>query len=402
MNKFWLVIKYEYLRHVMRKRFLFALLSIPFFVLLMIGIGILAVLMQTDQRPAGYVDFSGAFANATPIPVQLDKLIPNTDFKAYATSEAAAKAMDAGEIQGYFVIRPNYMKTGEVEYFSKDTIKEQTIGDFRAFLRYNLAAELPPGIATRVVEGPDVIIRSLEGTRTSEGYSFLNFIIPFISGLVFVLVINISGSYLVQSLIEEKENRTMEIVVTSISPEQLMAGKVIGNLSVGITQLVIWIVVGAVGLWFATNNFEFAAGLKVEPQFVVITILTLFPAFIMVAGLMAMAGATTTDSREAQQWAGMFTLPVVAPYWFMQTLIESPNSPASVVLSLFPLTAPVALPLRAVATELPAWQIAIAIGLLLVCAAGSIWLAARAFRLGMLRYGQRLAWKEVFGRGAVK
>lgn len=402
MNKFWLVLKYEYLRHVKRKRFLFGLLSIPFFVLLTIGIGFLAVLIQTDQRPAGYVDFSGAFANARQIPVQLDKLIPNTTFKAYATSDAAAKAMDSGEIQGYFVIRPNYLKTGEVEYFTKESIKEQTTGDFRAFLRYNLAAELPSGIATRVVEGPDVIVRSLEGTRTSEDFSFLNLIIPFISGLVFVLVINISGSYLVQSLVEEKENRTMEIVVTSISPEQLMAGKVIGNLGVGLTQLAIWILFGAVGLWFATNNFEFAAGLKVEPQFVFITIFTLFPAFIMVAALMAMAGATTTDSREAQQWAGMFTLPVVMPYWFLMSLIESPNSPFSVGLSLFPLTAPVALPIRAAVTELPAWQIALGIGLLVVCAAGAIWLAARAFRLGMLRYGQRLAWKEVFGRGAVK
>jgi ABC-2 type transport system permease protein len=194
----------------------------------------------------------------------------------------------------------------------------------------------------------------------------------------------------------------MEIVVTSISPEQLMAGKVIGNLGVGITQLVIWILVGAVGLWFATNNFEFAAGLKVEPQFVFITIFTLIPAFIMVAALMAMAGATTTDSREAQQWAGMFTLPVVAPYWFLMSLIESPNSPVSVGLSLFPLTAPVALPIRAAVTELPGWQIALGIGLVVVCAAGAIWLAARAFRLGMLRYGQRLAWKEIFGRGAAK
>lgn len=402
MNKLWLVLKYEYLRHVMRKRFIFALLSIPLFIVLTIGIGFLAVVIQTDQRPAGYVDFSGVFANARQIPTQTDKLLPNTTFTAYLTSEAAEKAMQAGEIQGYFVIRPNYLNTGEVEYFSKDSIKERTTNEFGSFLRYNLASSLPASISTRVVEGPALVMRSLEGASGPDETNFLTFILPFITGLVFVMVINISGSYLVQALIEEKENRTMEIVVTSISPEQLMGGKVIGNLGVGITQLVIWILVGAIGLWFATNNLEFAAGLSIKPQFIFITIFTLIPAFIMVAALMAMAGVTTTDSREAQQVAGMFTLPVVVPYWLLPVLIDSPNSPAAVGLSLFPLTAPVAMPMRAAVTQVPDWQVGLAIGLLVAGAIGAIWLAGRAFRLGMLRYGQRLAWKEIFGRGGAK
>jgi ABC-2 type transport system permease protein len=76
----------------------------------------------------------------------------------------------------------------------------------------------------------------------------------------------------------------------------------------------------------------------------------------------------------------------------------NPNSPLSVGLSLFPLTAPVSLPLRAAFTTLPAWQIAVSLGLLCILAAVSIWFAGRAFRLGMLRYGKRLSWKELFSR----
>lgn len=402
MTKFWLVFRYEYLRQVLRKRFLFALLSIPFFVVLTIGIGFLAVVLQSDRRPAGYVDLSGVLYNARPVPSKGDAWLPDTTFQVFSSAESANRALESGTIQGYFVLQADYMKSGAVQYFTKESPKDGTRRDFSAFLRYNLAAGLEPQISERMVQGPNLVVRSMEGSRSTGENDFLKILLPFIIGLVFVLVINISGSYLVQALSEEKENRTMEIMVTSVSPGQLMAGKVVGNLSVGLTQLVIWIAVGFLGLAFAGQNLDFAQGLSIDPQYIAISVLTLLPAFVLVAALMATAGATTTDSREAQQLAGYFTLPVVVPYWFLQVLMESPNSPASVGMSLFPLTAPVALPMRAAFTDVPVWQLTLSIGLIFVCAAGALWLAGRTFRLGMLRYGQRLSWKEIFGRGGVK
>jgi ABC-2 type transport system permease protein len=103
-----------------------------------------------------------------------------------------------------------------------------------------------------------------------------------------------------------------------------------------------------------------------------------------------------SDTREAQQVAGLFTLPVVVPFWLLMPLMESPNSPLSVGLSLFPLTAPISMAVRAAFTDVPAWQIALCIGLLVVCAFGALWIAGRAFRMGMLRYGKRLTWREIF------
>ncbi len=104
MKKFWLVFRYEYLRHVLRKRFLFALLSIPLFVLLTIGIGFLAVILQTDQRPAGYVDLSGRLANARPATQEQDALIPNTTFQAFDSAETARKALEFGCNPGLFCV----------------------------------------------------------------------------------------------------------------------------------------------------------------------------------------------------------------------------------------------------------------------------------------------------------
>jgi ABC-2 type transport system permease protein len=122
----------------------------------------------------------------------------------------------------------------------------------------------------------------------------------------------------------------------------------------------------------------------------------MLPAFVMVAALMTAVGATVTESREAQQVSGLFILPMVAPYWFIPVIMSHPNSPLSVALSIFPLTAPVTLPMRVFFTVVPAWQIILTIFVLVATALGALWLAGKVFRMGMLRYGKRLSLREMF------
>jgi len=123
--------------------------------------------------------------------------------------------------------------------------------------------------------------------------------------------------------------------------------------------------------------------------------LTFLPAFIMIAALMTMVGATATEAREAQQIAGLFSLPIAIPFWFIAAIMENPNGPLAIGFSFFPFTAPMTLPLRSMLTNLPVWQIGLSVGLLFAAAAASIWLASRAFRLGMLRYGKKLTLAEI-------
>jgi ABC-2 type transport system permease protein len=399
MNKFWLICSYEYLRHVKRKRFIFALLSMPLMIVLMIGAGFLAVWAEYDARPVGYVDALNVFANPQPVPSVPDEWFPDPEIRRYPDESAARAALDGDQIQGYYVLQPDYLKDGSAKYTTTGKAKESTESAFRSFLRYNLAASQPPEVAKRLVKGPEMEIRSLEGSRKMGENDFLSILFPMIIGVLFLLVINTSGSYLVGALVEEKENRTMEIVVTSVSTNEMMAGKVVGNLAVGLTELIVWIGFGLIALAFMRANLgEAAKALNLDAGYLWLAFFTLVPAFVMVAGLMATAGVTMTDTREAQQVAGLFTLPVVVPFWLLMPLMESPNSPLSVGLSLFPLTAPISMSVRAAFTDVPAWQIAVCIGLLVVCAFGSLWLAGRAFRLGMLRYGKRLAWREIFGK----
>jgi len=111
-----------------------------------------------------------------------------------------------------------------------------------------------------------------------------------------------------------------------------------------------------------------------------------------------MIGATVTESREGQQIVGLFTLPTWIPYMLMYPLMNAPNSPLAIGMSFFPFTAPLTVIIRSGFTVVPWWQIAISVALLVLSAAGSLWLAGRAFRLGMLRYGKRLSIREFFNR----
>jgi ABC-2 type transport system permease protein len=399
MRKFWLVFKNEYLRHVLRKRFLFALASLPFFAVLSIGIGFLAVSLQRDSRPIGYVDRSGLFANAQEIPHEEGEMFGDPEIRAFPDEAAASEALNQKSIQAYFVIDAGYMQNGDVQLVALKNPNDQVQSTFDQFLMYNLLNRFPADVRDRLMDnGMSVEVRSMEGSRQMKEDQFMNILIPLLAGVFFMVAVNTSGSYLMQALVEEKENRTMEIVVTSISPQQLMAGKILGNMCVGLTQLLVWLLFGGLCLWFTAHNFDFGAGIQLDGQFVWLTLAALLPAFALVSALMATVGISATEAREAQQVAGLFTLPIFIPYWFVSSLMTTPNSPLAIGMSLFPLTAPVSLPMRAVFTPLPAWQIIVSLSLLVACAAGAFWLAGRAFRIGMLRYGKRLSLKELFAR----
>ncbi len=136
--------------------------------------------------------------------------------------------------------------------------------------------------------------------------------------------------------------------------------------------------------------------LDINWNFLWVLAATFIPAFIMVAALMAMVGASATEAREAQQIAGLFyPADCCASMVYAALFIANPNSPLAVGLSLFPLTAPLRLPIRASVTNIPFWQILTAETLLILCAIGAIWIAAKAFRLGLLRYGKKLRLAEI-------
>ena len=395
MTKFWRVAWHEYSRHVFRKRFLFALLSMPLFLALMVLLVILVIWMDSNPTPIGYIDHSALLANPLPQPavkwpMRTVPMLPYTD-------ESVAKAdLQAGKIQTYYILPEDYLESGQVEEFYIKEPKGIAIEQFTSFLSTNLLVNQPKDIAKRILDGTQLIIRSSDNKRESSQERLVNIILPFISGILFIIAMSTSSGYLMQAVVEEKENRTMEIMVTSVSPGQLMSGKILADIAVGITQIVVWSLFIALILIFGRDFIPFLSGFTFSGSMILILIAVMVPAFIMICGLMAAVGATVTEASEGQQIMGLFTIPIWIPYILIATFLQNPNSPLAIALSFFPLTAPMTVAMRVGFTNIPNWQVITSIVILVLSAVGSIWLAGRAFRLGMLRYGQRLHWKEIF------
>ncbi len=402
MSKFWLVAQYEYKRLVLRRSFIFALLSVPIMVALFVGIVYLAMSLETDYTPVGYVDHSGLLADPVAVSASdSDKTVPILPFPSEGE---AREALEAGDVQAYYVLAADYMETNHVELVYVNSPSENATQAFWDFMQMNWLADWPPGIAERVatMSDSDVISRTPDGSREFKGEPTLGQLLPMFGAMGFILLLSFSAGYLIQVVAEEKENRTMEMVVSSVSPGKLIGGKVLGIMGVTFTQVVVWTVVIALAAFVGGNvlHVAFLQDAGIDVRTLVLLLAVLLPGYVMYAALMAAMGATVAEAQEAQQVTGMFILPNAVPLWLIVMLMENPNSPLSIGLTLFPLTSPATIALRATFGQVPLWQEVAACALLVLSALGAVWLAGRAFRLGMLRYGKRVSLRELFARAS--
>jgi ABC-2 type transport system permease protein len=397
MSKFWYVALNEYKRHVLRKGFILAILSVPFIISISIGAGYMAELFENNPDPVGYVDLSGILKNAKPVPEGAGTRHP-VEIISFLDEEAALTALDAEEIQAYYVIAEDYLESNAVSLTYYEEPGQNAETHFRTFMRTNLIIDQPPEIAYRAMDGLEVIMRTPDGSRELSERNALNIALPAAAGFIFMFLLMTSSGYLAGAVAEEKENRTMEILATSMSTNQFIVGKVLGILFVSMTQLAAWVLFGVIAFQVGANVMEISwiqnAEIQLETIFIVLVIL--IPGYLMYAGLTVMISGTVTEASEAQQIAGMFSLPLGLSYWLAVLIIMNPNSPLSITLSMIPFTAPTLMPLRIAFAIVPIEQIIISVVILTVSAIFAVWLAARAFELGMLRYGQRLSIRDLF------
>jgi ABC-2 type transport system permease protein len=397
VSKLWLVALHEYRRHVFNRRFVFGLLSVPLVIVLLVGLIFLIISMENNTTPIGYVDQSGLLSDPRPAPTPTapDRPVPLIPF---ANESDARAALNAGRIQAYYILPADYRTSGSLRVVHIDQLKSPASQQFYAFLGANLLKGTDPAIASRLVKGADVTVQSADGSRSLSSSDWFSFVFPVIAGIGFIIAMFTAGGYLMQAVVEEKENRTMEVILTSVSSDQFMAGKIIGDTCVGLTQIAAWLLLIIIPILVGRTAVPFLQTLRLSSSTLAVLAFIMLPSFVLVAALMAAIGATVTEAREGQQMTGFISLPIWIPYALIGLLMNSPNSSLSLALSLIPFTAPVTMLVRDGLTILPAWQIALSSAIQVLCAVAAIWLAGRAFRLGMLRYGKRLSWRELFAQ----
>jgi ABC-2 type transport system permease protein len=198
-----------------------------------------------------------------------------------------------------------------------------------------------------------------------------------------------SSGFLLQGLGEEKENRVMEILLSSVSSTQLITGKVLGLGCAGLIQIGVWLVSARILADMASTSIGgILSGLSIPTDYLIVSLIYFVTGYLLFAIIMAGAGSIGATARESQQFSTIFTLMAVVPFFFMIQILESPAGALAQFLTFFPMTAPITVIMRMAVIDIPIWELGVSIAIMVVSIFGSILLAAKIFRTFLLMHGK--------------
>jgi ABC-2 type transport system permease protein len=399
MNKTLLVMRHEFVHVVKRSGFIIFTLVFP--VLGLAAIGIYQIVetvgaAEPDDVPLiGYVDELGSFDGYTS---QGD-----ITFIPYETEDEATQALLAADIDEYFVIPEDYMDRGAIRRYLLEKELEvpgTTQWAMRVFLQSNLLeGRTNPEIAERVKY--PLWLQSFqldeEGGMATEQGGFAAFLAPMVFAFLLVMSIGMTSGFLLQGLGEEKENRVMEVLLSSVSTRQLLTGKVLGLGVAGLVQVVIWLASVTFLARLASETVGGAlAGIEIPSNMMTLGIVYFVLGYLFFAVMQAGVGAIGANAKESQQMSVVFILPAILPFYiFIIFLRENPDHVLSTVLTMIPVTAPMTVFMRLGLSEIPVWELVLSVILMIVSIVGGLWLAAKAFRVFLLMYGKTPRPREI-------
>ncbi len=400
------VFLYELRRNLRRKGYLFMTFGIPLIAAVLL-FGYLFISSRTGSSApqpqnlaqqfnfenvghAGYVDLSGMFSD----PGNLSALLTR-----YPDEAAAQAAINAGDISIYYVISKDYLQTGDVMVVQPNlNVGEMGTQVIQRLILNTLSKGVNPTIFQRMIAPSNLqttnlgLVSAANGPQSEDA----SFLIVYIFALVLMLGLFTTNGYLMRSVIEEKETHLIEILLSTVRPAQLLIGKVLALGLVGLLQIVVWvgsiflIVKVAGGPQFDQTIAILATIANIQiPVNILPTMLIYFiAAYLLFAGLYSIVGALTNSMREGQQYTVIFILPAVLPLYFLSLFASAPDGPIPTILSLIPITAPIAMAQRLVISNVPVWQVVVSLALLIVTAVAVMWAAGRVFRVQVLLAGQ--------------
>ena len=398
MNKTLLMFRHEFLYTIKRTGFIILTLALP--VLALLGIGVFHIVSGITKPPVevtriGYVNEAGGFDQFT--------TQGSITLVRFDTPEAATQSLIKKDINEYFVVPSDYIPTGIISRYTVQkevTPPPATATAIKNFLSSNLLAGKVPATTVARIEAPlnlVTITLTATGNVATEQGGLANLVVPGVFGILLALALSFSSAYMLQGLGEEKENRLMEILLSSISTRQLINGKVLGIGAAGLLQVVVWVVSIPFLLNLASSSIGgFISTIRIPANFLVLGVTYFILGYLLFAVLSAGVAAISTTVREGQGLAAIFTLFAIAPFWFYSLLMLFPNSPVWVVFSIFPFSAPVLVMLRLGMTGVPAWQLSVSIAVLVLSIVGGLLLTAKLLRTYILMYGKRPNLGEIF------
>ena len=409
MHNIFIVIQHEFRTILQKKSFWIMTFLFP---LLIIGFNVGAQLIaarssNNEELEALLGEFEQMAGSAAPDPIAyvdqanlLQTLPPDIDaafLHAYPNIAAAKTALIAEEIQQYFIIPADYLISGELIVITREfqpfNVPNEALVSYA--LAYNLTGNEEIAAAlNHPLRG--LSQKALAPETTNDANSPLTFIVPFATMFIFFFLISMSSGYMLQSVSQEKENHTIEVLLVSMRPRDLMLGKVVGLSGIALIQVIVWLGGGLLILQQGQSMLASFGNFSLPPGFMLWAVLFFALGYILYASLMGAIGALSPNAREAGQYTFIIMLPLLLPLWLNFAFINESNGTLATALSLFPLTAPTSMMTRIAAGGVPIWQILLSLGGLTVTTYLLVLFAARFFRADTLLSTRSLHWKRLF------
>lgn len=388
LNNISLVAQREFLVNVRKRSFLFAVFGMPILMGVLIAIVIIAQIAADDTGvdatdvTIGYVDLAE---------IVTDEVDSYENFIAYTDDEAARAALDADEVDVYFVLPQLYMATGTVRLVANEGTSSSLQREIRSFIVDNLATQVDSDIAIERIQYPvdqRIILESTGRELTGGGLLGL-IIVPVIFIIVMVIGIQLSSTFLMSGVVEEKTNHIMEILITSVRPVELLAGKVIGLSLLGLVQIGVWLVIGVV-LYLIGGDTEIFSAINIPLDTVIISLLYFLLTYFMFAAILAGVGSIVGGEQESRQYASIVSILLFIPMFLFSLFLTNPTSPILTTLTFIPFTAAMTYMLKSPFAPVPYWQVAISLSILAITTVFMIWASAKVFRWGILLEGKKV------------
>jgi ABC-2 type transport system permease protein len=397
MKKTLTVLRHEFRQTVRSRSFILLTMALPLIVLL--GYGIYEGVQHrsqpsTEEVKIGYVDQTGEFDEYTSQSGIL--------FVPFPDDDEAIDALLGEEVEEYFVIPADYISSGAITRYtakSEVAVPSGTLNGMAEFLRSNmLSGQVSPEVLERTQHPLSLYSLRLDesGEVTPARNEIAAFLVPVAFAFLFYFALLISATHLLQSVTEEKENRVIEIILSSVSPRQLLTGKVLGLGAAGLIQIAVWLLTVRVFAQVASVNIPVLSDVSISWGLLGWGVLYFALGYLLFAALYAGVGAISSSAREAQSWSAIVVMPAVLPMMLNWLIVSNPEGALSRALTLFPITAPTVAMMRLPNEAIPGWELGLSLAIMLGTVALTMWAAARVFRAYLLMYGKRPSLKEIF------
>ena len=419
MNKIGLIITREYLSRVRSRVFVILTLLGPILYSMIFIIPVLTTMMTGEKRTVEVVDDSGKFKNHLKNGESVDFNFINGSYSDEYTKMGKKNGPEylLHIPAGFDIFKPNNIElitlksTSATFNESIESCLNKRIEELK-MQSFHLNKELIDSLKSNISIEAKVI--SEQGLKNSS--SGAASAAAFVGGFLIYMFIFLYGSMVLRGVQEEKQSRVVEVIISSVKPFQLMLGKIIGIALVGLTQFTIWVVLTSGIYTFIKTTFlsshtsasavqstssemisQFQGSFATLnlPLLIGMFIFYFLGGYLIYSSLFAGVAAATDSQSDSQQFTFPISLPIIISIMFLAPVINNPDSGLAVTLSMIPLTSPIIMMAR-LPFGVPAWQIALSMVFLIGGFLFTTWLAGRIYRTGILLYGKKTSFKEIF------